>query len=80
MHSRASQVLATAFRQRGVQRDLAKRTGISQASLSRLAKGVGSEPKLGTSELLKNDPVVPIDPSWWRQPPLPETASAKGAA
>lgn len=72
MHTRASQTLAQAFRTRGVQRDLAKRTGISQATLSRLAKGVGSEPTLETSERLKNDPVVPIDPSWWRQPPLPE--------
>ncbi len=80
MHSRASQILAKAFRRRGVQRDLAKRTGISQASLSRLAKGDGSEPRLGTSELLRNDPVVPIDPSWWRLPPLPEEDAEKGAA
>ena len=73
MHTRASQTLALAFRTRGVQRDLAKRTGISQATLSRLAKGVGSEPTLETSERLKNDSVVPIDPSWWRMPPLSET-------
>jgi transcriptional regulator with XRE-family HTH domain len=80
MQSRASQALTTAFRQRGVQRDLARRTGISQGSLSRLAKGLCSDPSLSTSERLKNDPVVPIDPSWWTQAPLAEGDAEKGAA
>lgn len=79
MHTRASQTLARAFQKRGVQRDLARRTGISQASLSRLAAG-GSEPKLATCELLKNDPIVSVDPAWWRLPPLPDDETEKGAA
>lgn len=52
---------------------LAKRTGISQPRLSRLAKG-GTEPTNENSQRLKDDPEVPIEPSWWREPALPETA------
>jgi hypothetical protein len=77
-HSRASQALAKAFQVRGVQKALSVRTGISQPRLSRLAKG-GSAPTTDNSQKLKNDPDVPIDPSWWGEPPLPDDAE-QGAA
>lgn len=80
MHSRASQTLARAFRKRGVQRDLAKRTQISQATLSRLASGRGSAPTLETSRRLQADPLVPIELNWWREEPLAEDDTKKGAA
>lgn len=66
MASRASQALSKAFETRGAQSRLSERTGISQSRLSRLAKG--GQPSLGTSQLLKNDTEIPIDPSWWSQP------------
>jgi hypothetical protein len=71
MQSRASQALTVAFRKRGAQTRLSERTGISQTRLSRLAGG-DTEPNLDNSLKLKDDPEIPIDPSWWRLPPLPE--------
>lgn len=77
MHSRASLVLALAFRTRGAQKQLAQRTGISQPRLSRLARG-GSLPNTDTSQKLKDDPELPIDPAWWMEPAVAE--ADKGAA
>jgi hypothetical protein len=79
MHSRASQALTVAFRTRGAQTQLSARTGISQTRLSRLAGG-DTEPNLDNSLKLKDDPEVPIDPSWWRLPPLPDESLAPVAA
>lgn len=80
MHSRASQALARAFREnRGAQLRLAKRTGISPTRLSRLAKG-DTEPNLHNSLSLKSDPEVPIDPAWWREPPLAEDIDSQSGA
>lgn len=75
MHSRASQALAQAFRTRGAQQRLAKRTGISQPRLSRLAQG-GSTPTNENSQKLKDDPEIPIDPAWWGEPPLTQEQQA----
>lgn len=79
MQSRASQTLTRAFRLRGAQTRLSERTGISQTRLSRLAGG-DTEPNLDNSLKLKDDPEIPIDPSWWRLPPLPEEADPETAA
>lgn len=79
MHSRASQFLAHAFKQRGTQKRLAQRTGISQPRLSRLAKG-GSLPNTDTSQRLKDDPELSVDPGWWMEPAQPESEPDKGAA
>lgn len=79
MHSRASQFLAAAYRTRGVQKLHAMRTGVSQPRLSRLARG-GSLPNTDTSQRLKDDPELPIDPAWWMEPAIPESKSDKGAA
>jgi transcriptional regulator with XRE-family HTH domain len=78
MHTRASQALAKAFEDRGAQARLAERTGISPTRLSRLADG-DTFPNLQTSLKLKDDPEVPIDPSWWTQP-VKVRGAAKGAA
>lgn len=75
--SRASQALKKAFETRGAQIALAVRTGISQSRLSRLAKG--GQPNRHTSERLKADPQIPIDPAWWDQAPLRES-KRRGAA
>jgi len=78
MQSRASQTLAIAYRKRGAQRDHARRTGLRQGTLSRLAKGlVESEPTGAIVRALQADEEIPIDPSWWRLPPEDEE---KGAA
>ena len=69
-HSRASLTLNEAFKDRGFQSRLADRTGISQTRLSRLAEG-GTDPSLDTALTLAGDPELPIDPQWWKQPPLP---------
>lgn len=80
MHSRASQALAKAFHDnRGAQVRLAARTGISPTRLSRLAKGE-TEPNLGNSLRLKDDPEIPIDPVWWTEPPLPEADESQSGA
>ena len=76
MHTRASQVLAKAFAERGAQARLAVRTGISPTRLSRLADG-DTLPNLQTSLKLKDDPEIPIDPSWWTER---ARGIAKGAA
>lgn len=69
MQNRASQTLAKAFSEnRGAQARLAERTGISPTRLSRLAQGF-TVPNLHTSLKLKDDPEIPVDPSWWAQPP-----------
>lgn len=72
MQTRASQALAKAFRTRGAQARLAERTGISPTRLSRLADGGDTTPNLQTSLRLKDDPEIPVDPSWWTEAPLPE--------
>lgn len=80
MHSRASQALAKAFHEnRGAQTRLAGRTGISPTRLSRLAQGE-TEPNVGNSLKLKDDPEIPIDPAWWGEPPLPEGADSQTGA
>ena len=77
MQSRASQALTVAFRKRGAQTQLSARTGISQTRLSRLAGG-DTEPNLDNSLKLKDDPEIPIDPSWWRLAPLADDEVAPG--
>lgn len=69
-HSRASQALSDAFKDRGFQSRLADRTKISQTRLSRLAEG-GTDPSLDTALKLAGDRELPIDPRWWKQPALP---------
>lgn len=78
MQSRASAALAKAYENRGAQARHAERTGISPTRLSRLAQG-DTEPNLHTSLALKDDPEIPIDPSWWTQPVRVRNAT-KGAA
>lgn len=66
MHSRASQVLAQHFRKRGAQAELAKRTGIPQPRLSKLAGGATeTTPTLEICIALRDDPEVKIDLGWW---------------
>lgn len=77
MQSKASQILAKAYKVRGAQARHAERTGISQTRLSRLAEG-GSEPNLAHSLKLKDDEEIPIDPSWWSIPA--RSRETKGAA
>jgi len=77
MQTRASLALAKAFLERGAQARLAERTGISPTRLSRLADG-DTLPNLQTSLRLKDDPEIPIDPSWWTQ--VVKVRGAKGAA
>lgn len=79
MQSRASETLAKAFRKtRGAQARLSERTGISVTRLSRLAKG-DTDPNLETSLKLKDDPEIPIDPSWWKVPAKPAKAQTRVA-
>jgi len=72
--------LAKAYEVRGAQARHAERTGISPTRLSRLAAAEGEDtlPNLETALKLKDDPELPIEPTWWIQPPL--RARAKGAA
>lgn len=77
MHSKASKTLADAFETRGTQANLAKRTGISQSRLSRLAEDKGVVPNLETALKLAADPELPIPAAWWSEPAEPAAPAAE---
>lgn len=76
--SRASEELARRCKnERGYQKSLASRTGISQSWLSRLAIGQPIH-KLAHAQKLRDEAGIPLE--WWSLPPLREPGDSGEAA